>query len=277
LPVEILGKETVHLFRVIHGLNENIILGADFINKHLLVYDTKFKQVKWRKDNAWSVSSVKMTHETVIPEYSLKLVKVKMENGTEKTEQVVAEIMCAAEPYLVRGPGLVNIDASGCSLIEVFNAGPEPVTLERGQGISQADNIEGQSLFPFEADQVNQIAEQQLKLICKSAVIVRPNFYQMCNHEVPIKYRERYRTLLAKHRNNFSLSKSDLGFCDTVLHKLFMKTEEPIYVKQFKIPKAHQNYLQDQVREWLKLAIIQPTRSHYNSPVFLVQKKDGTH
>jgi hypothetical protein len=41
--------------------------------------------------------------------------------------------------------------------------------------------------------------------------------------------------------------------------------------------QAHQNYLQDQVREWLKLGIIQPSRSRYNSPVFLVQKKGGTH
>jgi hypothetical protein len=55
-----------------------------------------------------------------------------------------------------------------------------------------------------------------------------------------------------------------------------MKTEEPIYVKQFKIPEAHHHYLQEQVREWLRLRIIQPSRSRYNSPVFLVEKKDGT-
>jgi hypothetical protein len=106
---------------------------------------------------------------------------------------------------------------------------------------------------------------------------VLPDFFQMCNLEVPSEYKDKYRTLLAKHKNIFSLSKSDLGFCDTVLHKLFMKTEEPVYVKQFKIPEAHQSYLQDQVREWLRLGIIQPSRSRYNSPVFLVQKKDGTH
>jgi hypothetical protein len=56
-----------------------------------------------------------------------------------------------------------------------------------------------------------------------------------------------------------------------------MKTEEPVYVKQFKIPESHQSYLQEQVREWMRLGIIQPSRSRYNSPVFLVQKKDGTH
>ncbi len=62
LPIQILGKQTVHPFHIIHGLNENVILGADFINKYLLVYDPKFKQVRWRKDEIWSVSSVKVTH-----------------------------------------------------------------------------------------------------------------------------------------------------------------------------------------------------------------------
>ncbi len=103
------------------------------------------------------------------------------------------------------------------------------------------------------------------------------DFFKMCNVKVLIEYKEKYRALLAKHRKIFSLSKSNLGYCNTVLHKLFMKMEEPVYVKQFKIAEAHQNYLQDQVQEWLKLGIIQPSNSRYNSLVFLVQKKDGTH
>jgi len=278
LPVHILGRQTVHPFCIIQGLKENVILGADFINKHLLVYDPKFKQVKWRKDNAWSVSSIKMTHEVVVPEYSSKLVKTKTESGTENTKQVVAEISCESEPYLVGGPGLIELDPSGCSLVKIFNAGPEPVILTRGQEVGQADNIEGQSLFPFETDHINQIAEQQLEARKqKNLSPVTNDFFKMCNVEVLIKYKEKYRALLAKYRKIFSLSKSDLCYCDTVLHKLFMKMEEPVYVKQFKIAEAHQNYLQDQVREWLKLGIIQPSSSQYNSPVFLVQKKDGTH
>jgi hypothetical protein len=236
-------------------------LGADFINKHLLVYDPKFKQVRRRKDKTWSVSSVKVTHETVIPEYSSKLIKVKTDSGTKNTEQVVAEISCTNEPYLIGGPGLINIDNHGCTLIEVFNTGPEPILLDRGQEVGQADNAEGQSLFPFQADQFNKIAEQQWREREKPTAKVRPDFFQMCNLEVPSEYKDKYRALLAKHKDIFSLSKSDLGFCDTVLHKLFMKTEEPVYVKQFKIPEAHQSYLQDQVREWLRLGIIQPSRS----------------
>ncbi len=73
LPIEILGKRTVHPFRIIHGLNENVILGADFINKHLLVYDPKFKQVRWRNDNVWNVSSIKMTQRDSHPGIFIKI------------------------------------------------------------------------------------------------------------------------------------------------------------------------------------------------------------
>jgi hypothetical protein len=78
---------------------------------------------------------------------------------------------------------------------------------------------------------------------------------------MPADNEERYLALLTKHRNIYSVEKSNLGYCDTFLHKLFMKSEEPIYEKQFKIPEAHQSYLQDQVWQWLKLGIIQPSCS----------------
>jgi hypothetical protein len=54
-----------------------------------------------------------------------------------------------------------------------------------------------------------------------------------------------------------------------MLHKLIVKTEEPVYVMQFKI--------REKVNEWLWLGIIQPPRSQFNSPVFLMPKKVRKH
>jgi len=59
------------------------------------------------------------------------------------------------------------------------------------------------------------------------------------------------------------------------MHEIALKTEEPIYVKQFKIPDAHRQEVERHVLEWLKLGVIQPARSRYNSPIFAVMKKDG--
>jgi Retroviral aspartyl protease len=278
LPLNILGRKTEHPFRVIKGLNEPVILGADFINKHLLLYDPMFKQVKWQKDKEWTTSSFKLTKKTVVPEYSSRMVKIKLDAGAENFNQVISEISSPEEPYLVGGPGLVEVDQQGCTLVEIFNTGPEPVMLARGQVIGNAENASSQHMTHFQADVINSIEEHQWRQWSggQPGKTVTEEFQQMCKLEVPAKSEEDYHQLLAKHRQVFSHDKNDIGYCDMILHKLFMRTAEPVYMKQFKIQEAHQHYLQEQVQEWLKLGIIQPFRSRYNSLVFLVEKKDGT-
>ena len=59
------------------------------------------------------------------------------------------------------------------------------------------------------------------------------------------------------------------------MHDIELKTKEPIYVKQFKIPEAHMSEVKTQLTEWLKLGVVEPCRSKYNSPIFVVAKKDG--
>ena len=46
-------------------------------------------------------------------------------------------------------------------------------------------------------------------------------------------------------------------------------------VKQFKIPDAHMEEVEKHVVEWLKLGVIEPARSKYNSLIFAVTKKNG--
>ncbi len=214
----------------------------------------------------------------MIPEYSSRLLQVKGDPGTANTKYAIAEISCPEEAYLAGGPGLVSLDEQGSSLVEVFNTGPELITLARGQIIGQIDNLQGRQLLVFEADKVNQVAEAQWRRDRAKAdkIPVTEEFQKMCRLECPSTYMEDYRMLLAKHWRIFSMNKNEIGFCSTFLHKLFMKTDEPVYVKQFKIPEAHHQYLQDQVKEWLRLGIIQPSQSRYNSLVFLVEKKDGS-
>jgi len=195
-------------------------LGADFINKHLL-YDPNFKQVKWRHEKEWDVSAIKATNETAIPKYSSRLMKIKLEAGAENSEQVIAEIFAQDEPYLLGGPGLIQVDDLGSSLVEVFNTGIEPLTIARGQVIGAAENVSGQSMTPFQADLVNSIVEKQWRESKGYAKgTISEEFRKLCKLEVPVKFEDDYRRLLAKHRQIFSLNKNDFGYCDTILHKL---------------------------------------------------------
>jgi hypothetical protein len=104
-------------------------------------------------------------------------------------------------------------------------------------------------MMHFQAEVVNNIVETQwqMKQASNMRISVMEEFRKMCRLEVPAKYKEDYRQLLTKHWHIFSLNKNDIGYCSMILHKLFMRTNEPFYMKQFKIPEAHQHYLQDQV------------------------------
>ena len=91
---------------------------------------------------------------------------------------------------------------------------------------------------------------------------------------VPDCEREKYLKLILDNHDVFSKSKNDLGLANHYEHSIALKNSEPLYIKQFKIPEVHRVMLEEQVKEWLKLGIIQRSNSKYNSPVFIVPKKE---
>ena len=93
--------------------------------------------------------------------------------------------------------------------------------------------------------------------------------------QIPPDMRERYFQVLVKNHMAISQHKFDLGRASTLMHDIELRTNEPVYVKQFKIPDAHRQEVERHVAEWLKLGVVQPARSKYNSPIFAVAKKNG--
>ena len=83
--------------------------------------------------------------------------------------------------------------------------------------------------------------------------------------------KQKYLDLLLKHHEVISDNKYDLGKCSTAMHDIELKSETPIYVKQFKIQEDQQAAVQ----ELLKLGVVRPSTSKFNSPMFVVAKKDG--
>jgi hypothetical protein len=57
--------------------------------------------------------------------------------------------------------------------------------------------------------------------------------------QMPEQLQPQYLEVLLRHHEAVSKNKFDLGRTDTLMHEIALKTQEPIYVKQFKIPDAH--------------------------------------
>ena len=83
------------------------------------------------------------------------------------------------------------------------------------------------------------------------------------------------RDILRKHAGSISANKFDLGRTPLHEHSITLHDHTPVYKKQFPIPLAHTTDIQEQMRQWLKQGVIEPTISPYNSPLFCVQKKGG--
>ncbi len=92
---------------------------------------------------------------------------------------------------------------------------------------------------------------------------------------VPDSFKQKYLDLLLKHHEVISDNKYNLGKCSTAMHDIELKSETPIYAKQFKIQEDQQAAVQRHVEELLKLGVVRPSNSKFKSPIFIMAKKDG--
>jgi hypothetical protein len=81
--------------------------------------------------------------------------------------------------------------------------------------------------------------------------------------------------ILYKHQKAISANKYDLSLASHYKHKINLKDNSPVYRKQFKIPEAHQQFIEQSLEEWLKLGVVKHANTLYNSPMFCVPKKQG--
>jgi len=103
----------------------------------------------------------------------------------------------------------------------------------------------------------------------------REDIAQKAHLNVPEEYKQKYIDILYKHQAAISVNKMDLGRAKNFTHKIHLKDNNPVYRKQFKIPEAHQNFIEITLDEWLKLGVMKRSNSLYNSPLFCVPKKQG--
>jgi hypothetical protein len=59
-----------------------------------------------------------------------------------------------------------------------------------------------------------------------------------CHLQLLDEYREKQIDILYKHQDALSVYKNDLGVVKNLTHKIHLKSNDPLYRKQFKIPEV---------------------------------------
>ena len=275
LPIKLLGKSITHPVFVIKDLSEPAIIGIDLINRHGLTYSPRSQKFYWNDGSHWSLGVMRTSNKMNLKPRSTSAITVNVisENHTKpaKDHPCLGVVHNQEIPGLGGGPALIKINAIGQTVIEINNNSDQEIQLERNTFLGFIENIEDFEIDRFQVEKLCVITEN------KQVLTKEKRQYLLDNLKVnaPTEEKQKYVDLILKHHTVFSYGKNDLGRADILQHEIRLKTKEPIYVKQFRIPEAHAEHLIQQAKEWLKLGVIQPSRSTYNSPLFLVAKKDG--
>jgi hypothetical protein len=131
--------------------------------------------------------------------------------------------------------------------------------------------------IPMEDSTISAILQNIDKKLPKvpKRKLTRDEIAAKAHLNVPIEFKQKYIDILHKHQQAISVNKYDLGLATNFKHKIHLKDNNPVYRKQFKIPEAHQNFIEQSLDEWLKLGVVKRANSLYNSPIFCVPKKQG--
>jgi hypothetical protein len=270
-----------HRCYVIPDLNEPLILGIDFIQQHQLWYCPKNKSFAWDGQPNWGQGQLKVCNATVIPPLSVAYIKatIRTESGSLSAQNnlCIANIASSIHPLITGGPYLVEPDSVGQVTVAVKNCAPTELELNRNDFVGSIENVENCETREINPTYLRSIAEQRANACPRQSLMAKKRQFieSTVKLNVPEQFQHKYLNLLLKHHEAISQDKFDLGHTDTLMHEIALKSNEPIYVKQFKIPDVHRQEVEKHVLEWLKLSVIQPAHSRYNSPIFAVMKKDG--
>jgi hypothetical protein len=247
-------KVIEHEFYVIPKLNEPLIIRIDFIQQHQLWYCPKNRAFAWEGQPNWGTGHMKVCSATTIPPLSVAFITVAIwtEGGAPPGEGnlCLANIASAQHPLITGGPYLISPDALGQVTVALKNCAPVELELSRNDFIGSLENVTGCETRELNPAYIQAVARATNNHPAKKITPAKRQFIEKTIHlNVPEQFCKQYLKVILKNHQAVSQDKFDLGRTDTLMHEITLKTEEPIYVKQFKIPDAHRQEVERHVLE----------------------------
>ena len=282
MHIEVMGRRLMHPVFVCENLTQPAIMGMDMISKLGLNYDCLSRVFSVQKEPDTAVVFSLVSAEIIPPLTAVPMkVQLRGDNGRSSSmRRGIARIDSVRYPLLSGGPGIIECNNDGTSIMMIKNCSPVPVSLERGENIGVCEPLvqEPMEVKPEKLmeNMIAYLAKNKRKSPTPLSGVRLKEFITDVKLNVPASERTLYSNILVENFDVFSKDKLDLGVANNFEHRITLHDTQPSYIKQFRIPEAHRDSLAGQVTEWLKLGIIEPANSRFNSPIFVVPKKDGT-
>ena len=255
------------------------IIGADLIHQLKLSYNAETKKVvapghkALKPINAITIAPnsteiVDFEIKTLCSDISSRRSKVNVFDSGPEEELIISPMICA-------------IDKTTTKAI-VTNPTAEPKTLRSDEVYGRGRTEEEAKLIPLNklkatsselCDYDNQDVYQRRPLTAEKKKYLLEHL--KVGPQLTPEQQNTLIQLVIDHHEAFGGHEYDIGVTNTYTLDIRMKTEEPIYVKQFRIPDTHRDWLIEHVKKLLAIGVIERSTSRWNSPVFAVTKPSG--
>ncbi len=280
LPISVKGKTFHQAVLFVENLPSKAILGMDFLRTARATIEADTGQVhfnhEWQTQGKPRARETSVTVNAVYTSPELRPVKVRRATtippgyqkkvlvGTSRPSTVGVVI----SPKCMVDEAIVETTADGECWLVATNGADQPVGLDRGDVVGYFEEMDSPEVKPLQ----EVLAEVRVAKP-KEATPEKKQFLRD-SLQVGAASAE-FWTLIDEFHDVFAEGPADMGFTDVMKHKISLKHDEPIHIKQFRIPWEHEKFIHDFVKDLLKKKCIRPSNSPYNFPVFCVKKPSG--
>ena len=219
------------------------------------------------------ISDARMTRDVTVPADMAMHVAVKVPRASPGSDLVIEGPSKVTR--LGIEPTLTTVNAGGDAFALVVNQSGCDVTLRTGEVLS--------SVLIYNS----KVQVQEETGNCCLASVSAPTSDSdaskaptLSSHVKVLDYPDQRQTLinlLEKHRSVVALPGEALGSTTLVEHTINLKPgTRPVYIPAYRLPHSQRSEVEKQVAEMLEQGVITESNSEWNSPLFLVPKRDGT-
>ena len=272
IPLAAMGQRHLMQVYVTPNLSTDFICGSDFIDKFGLSLNAKKRRLECEEN-----LEVMSIHGEKIGPFEAQLVECKLKPHKGKVpKHIVVESPLEPNSSILVPPVLVrDVTDGGTFTIPVWNWSATPLDTREVCGVVAAARP-AEKAIPLKELMVGELPMPPLTQVSEEKKKYLLDNLQV-GESVSAASRKKLEALVLKYHRAFGAHKYDLGRTQTYTHQIRLKdpNQQPVFQRQYRLPEAHQKAAIKEVEEMLKLGVLRPSSSSWNSSVFMVVKPGG--
>ena len=219
-----------------------------------------------------------LVQSTIVPGRTGRFLEARFESDVSVPSGTHA--LFEPEPGILERHGLsaqealLTVSSKHSVLIPVQNFCQSPVELKEGTKLGSVESV-CQSPVTVQQSEVHvQCAPVKLGELGKQDDVL--DCLKLPVDTLSVSQSEQIKQVIKEYSDVFALTRSELGCCDLVQHKIDTNGHSPIKLQPYRIPVIRREKVSSMIQEMQEQGVVKPSSSPWSSPIVLVPKKDGS-